>query len=161
MKVTSNTVVSLDYTLKNGAGDIIDSSKGHSPLLYLHGVGGLIPGLEKEIEGMEKGQGKTVVVQPEHGYGDRSDELLYVVPKSGFQGEGEIEVGMQVELDSDNGPALAFVAKIEGDNITLDLNHPLAGETLTFDITIVDVREATADEVEHGHVHGPHGHHHH
>lgn len=161
MKVTSNSVVSLDYTLKNNAGVVIDSSKGHSPLVYLHGVGGLIPGLENEIEGMKKGQAKTVVVQPEHGYGEKSDELLYVVPKSGFQGEEEMQVGMQVELDSDNGPALAFISKIDGEDITLDLNHPLAGEVLTFDISVVDVREATAEEIEHGHAHGPDGHHQH
>ncbi len=160
MKAGKNTVVSLDYTLKNNAGHVMDSSEGHEPLVYLHGAGFLIPGLEREIEGMEKGQAKTVVVQPEHAYGIRQDELLYVVSKSGFQGEEEMVVGMQVELDTDNGPALAFISKIDGDNVTLDLNHPLAGEVLTFDIKIADIREATADEIDHGHVHGPHGHHH-
>jgi FKBP-type peptidyl-prolyl cis-trans isomerase SlyD len=160
MKAGKNTVVSLDYTLKNNAGHVMDSSERHDPLVYLHGAGFLIPGLEQEIDGMEKGQAKTVVVQPEHGYGIRQDELLYVVSKSGFQGEEEMVVGMQVELDTDNGPALAFISNIEGDNVTLDLNHPLAGEVLTFDIKIADIREATADEIDHGHVHGPHGHHH-
>lgn len=160
MKAGKNTVVSLDYTLKNNAGHVMDSSEGHEPLVYLHGAGFLIPGLEQEIEGMEKGQAKTVVVQPENGYGIRQEELLYVVSKSGFQGEEEMVVGMQVELDTDNGPALAFISKIDGEDVTLDLNHPLAGEVLTFDIKIADIREATADEIDHGHVHGPHGHHH-
>ncbi|MCO5260364.1 MAG: peptidylprolyl isomerase [Crocinitomicaceae bacterium] len=161
MKAAKHTVVSLDYTLKNNAGQVMDSSEGQEPLVYLHGVGFLIPGLEQEIEGMEKGQAKSVTVQPEHAYGLRRDDLLYVVPKSGFQGEEEMVVGMQVELDTENGPALAYIEKIDGDNVTLDLNHPLAGEVLTFDIKISDVREASADEIDHGHVHGPHGHHHH
>jgi FKBP-type peptidyl-prolyl cis-trans isomerase SlyD len=160
MKITTNSVVSLDYTLKNNVGDVLDSSQGRTPLLYLHGVGALIPGLENEIDGMEKGQAKTVVVQPEHGYGHRSDELLHVVPKSGFTGDEEMQIGMQVQLETEQGPAIASIAKIEGEEITLDLNHPLAGEVLTFDISIADVREATADEIAHGHVHGPGGHHH-
>lgn len=160
MKITTNAVVSLDYTLKNNAGEVLDSSQGREPLLYLHGVGALIPGLENEIDGMEKGQSKTVVVQPEHAYGHRSDELLHVVPKSGFQGDEEMQVGMQVQLETEQGPAIASISKIEGDDVTLDLNHPLAGEVLTFEISITDVREATADEITHGHVHGPGGHHH-
>lgn len=160
MKVTNNSVVSLDYTLKNNNGEILDSSNGRDPLVYLHGVGALIPGLENEINGMEKGQTKVVIVSPEHGYGHRSDDLLHVVPKSGFQGDEEMQVGMQVQLETEQGPAIASISNIDGDNVTLDMNHPLAGETLTFDISIADVRPATEDEIAHGHVHGPHGHHH-
>lgn len=160
MKITTNSVVSLDYTLKNNAGEVLDSSEGRTPLLYLHGVGALIPGLENEINGMEKGQSKTVTVQPEHAYGHRRDELLHVVPKSGFQGDEEMQIGMQVQLETEQGPTIASIAKIEGEDITLDLNHPLAGETLTFEISIADIREATKDEISHGHVHGPGGHHH-
>jgi FKBP-type peptidyl-prolyl cis-trans isomerase SlyD len=161
MKITTNSVVSLDYTLKNNAGEVLDSSQGREPLVYLHGVGALIPGLENEIEGMAKGEAKTAVVKPEDAYGHRHDELLHVVPKSGFQGEGEILVGMQVELDTEQGPAIATVSKVDGEDVTLDLNHPLAGETLTFEISIADVREALEEEIAHGHVHGPDGHHHH
>lgn len=160
MKVTINSVVSLDYTLKNNKGEILDSSNGRSPLVYLHGVGALIPGLENEINGMEKGQSKLVTVQPEDAYGQRSEDLLHIVPKSGFQGDEEMFVGMQVQLETEQGPAIASISKIEGDDVTLDLNHPLAGEVLTFEISIADVREATADEIAHGHVHGPGGHHH-
>lgn len=160
MKVTANSVVSLDYTLKNNAGEVLDSSQGREPLVYLHGVGALIPGLENEIDGMEKGQTKIVVVQPEHAYGVKSDDLLHVVPKSGFQGDEEMQVGMQVQLETEQGPAIATISKIDGEDVTLDLNHPLAGEVLTFDISIADVREATSEEISHGHVHGPGGHHH-
>lgn len=160
MKVTINSVVSLDYTLKNNKGEVLDSSNGRSPLVYLHGVGALIPGLENEINGMEKGQSKLVTVQPEDAYGQRSEDLLHIVPKSGFQGDEEMFVGMQVQLETEQGPAIASISKIEGDDVTLDLNHPLAGEVLTFEISIADVREATADEIDHGHVHGPGGHHH-
>jgi len=160
MKVTANSVVSLDYTLKNNAGEVLDSSQGREPLVYLHGVGALIPGLENEIAGMEKGQAKIVVVQPEHAYGIKSDDLLHVVPKSGFQGDEEMQEGMQVQLETEQGPAIATISKIDGEDVTLDLNHPLAGEVLTFDISIADVREATSEEIAHGHVHGPGGHHH-
>lgn len=160
MKVTANSVVSLDYTLKNNAGEVLDSSQGREPLVYLHGVGALIPGLENEIAGMEKGQAKIVVVQPEHAYGIKSDDLLHVVPKSGFQGDEEMQEGMQVQLETEQGPAIATISKIDGEDVTLDLNHPLAGEVLTFDISITDVREATSEEIAHGHVHGPGGHHH-
>lgn len=160
MKVSTNSVVSLDYTLKNNAGEVLDSSQGRAPLVYLHGVGALIPGLENEIDGMEVGQAKTVTVQPELAYGVKSDDLLHVVPKSGFQGDEEMFVGMQVQLETEQGPAIATISNIEGEDITLDLNHPLAGEVLTFDITITDLREATEDEIAHGHVHGEGGHHH-
>ncbi len=161
MKITTNSVVSLDYTLKNNNGEVLDSSNGREPLVYLHGVGALIPGLENEIEGLEKGATKNVVVQPENGYGTRSEELLHVVPTSGFQGDiNELQIGMQVQLDTEQGPAIATIAKVETEEVTLDLNHPLAGEVLNFDISVVDVRLATPDEIAHGHVHGAGGHHH-
>lgn len=160
MIIEKNTVVSLDYTLTNTNGDVLDTSKGRNPLTYLHGVGALIPGLENQIKGLQKGDAKVVNVEAEEAYGQYNDELLHVVPKSGFQGEEEMQVGMQVELDSEQGPMLAVISKIEDDQVTLDLNHPLAGQALNFDIQIVDVRTATADEIAHGHVHGPDGHHH-
>lgn len=161
MKITTNSVVSLDYTLKNNEGEILDTSNGRAPLVYLQGVGALIPGLESEIEGMEQGEKKTVIVQPENGYGTKSDELLHVVPASGFQGDiNELQIGLQVQLDTEQGPAIATIAKVENDEVTLDLNHPLSGVVLHFDIEVVDVRTATADEIAHGHVHGEGGHHH-
>ena len=161
MKITTNSVVSLDYTLKSNEGEILDTSNGRAPLVYLHGVGALIPGLENELEGLEKGAKKSVTVQPEEAYGTKSDDLLHVVPASGFQGNiDELQIGVQVQLDTEQGPAIATIAKIENDEVTLDLNHPLAGVVLNFEVEIVDVRTATADEIAHGHVHGEGGHHH-
>ncbi len=161
MKITTNSVVSLDYTLKNNEGEILDTSNGRAPLVYLHGVGALIPGLELEIEGMEKGDKKSVTVQPENGYGVKSDDLLHVVPASGFQGDiNELQIGLQVQLDTEQGPAIATISKIDQEEVTLDLNHPLAGVVLNFEIEVVDVRTATDDEIAHGHVHGEGGHQH-
>lgn len=160
MNITSNKVVSLNYTLKNSEGMVLDTSEGRDPLLYLHGVGGLIPGLEKELEGMAVNDKKNVVVQPEDAYGKRQAELYHVVPKSGFQGDEEMQVGMQVQLETEQGPAIARIDKIEGEDVTLDLNHPLADMILHFDVEVVDIREASEDEISHGHVHGPGGHQH-
>lgn len=160
MKIQKHTVVTLNYTLKNSEGEIMDTSEGREPLVYLHGVGGLIPGLEAELEGKEIGNSFNTVIAPEDAYGKRSDDLLHVVPKSGFQGDEEMQVGMRVQLETEQGPAIATISKIEGENVTLDLNHPLADMELHFSIDVVDLRDASADEISHGHVHGPGGHHH-
>lgn len=160
MKITKNTVVSLDYTLKNNDGTVLDSSAGREPLVYLHGVGALIPGLENKLEGLEANAALNVTIQPEDGYGKRSEEMIHKVSKAGFQGDEEMQVGMQVQLDTENGPMIATIAGIEGEEVTLDLNHPLADEILHFDVEIKDVRNATEDEISHGHVHGVGGHHH-
>ena len=160
MKISSNTVVTLNYTLKSGEGELLDTSEGREPLVYLHGVGALIPGLEKELNGKEKGANVKTVVPPEEAYGKRRDELVRTVSKAGFQGDEEIRVGMQVQMDTEHGPAYAFVSEVEGENVTLDMNHPLADMDLHFEVDIVDVREATPEEIDHGHVHGPGGHHH-
>ena len=162
MTVGKNKVVSLNYTLKNSEGNVLDTSEGRAPLMYLHGVGGLIPGLESQLEGKEKGTKMNVVIAPEDAYGKRSGDLLHVVPKSGFRGEegDEMVVGMQVQLETENGPAIATIAKIEGEDVTLDLNHPLADMELHFDVSIEDIREATEEEINHGHAHGPGGHQH-
>lgn len=160
MQIAKNAVVSLNYTLKNGEGTLLDTSDGREPLVYLHGVGALIPGLENELNGKVKGDKMNVVIQPEDGYGSRRDDLLKVVSKDGFQGDEEMKVGMQVQLDTEHGPAIALISKIDGNDITLDLNHPLADMTLHFDVAIEDVREATEEEISHGHVHGPGGHQH-
>lgn len=160
MKITKNTVVSFDYTLKNDTGTILDSSAGREPLVYLHGIGALIPGLENKLEGLEAATKLEVVIQPEDAYGKRMDELMQKVPKAGFQGDEEMQVGMQVQLDTENGPMVATVSAIEGEEVTLDLNHPLSDVVLHFDVEIKDVRMATADEIDHGHAHGVGGHHH-
>lgn len=160
MTIKTNSVVSMNYTLKDENGNILDTSEGRSPLVYLHGVGGLIPGLENELNGKAKGDKLNVVVAPEDAYGTRKEELMQIVPKSGFQGDEELVVGMQVQMQTEQGPVIASVSKIEGEDVTLDLNHPLADVTLHFDVEVVNVREANADEIAHGHVHGEGGHHH-
>lgn len=162
MKIAENTVVTLNYTLLNSDGMLLDTSDGREPLVYLHGVGALIPGLESELTGKVAGDKLIVVVAPEHGYGDRSPDNVKIVPKSGFNAEGDeqLEIGMQVQLNTQEGQVIALVTDIQGEDVTLDTNHPLAGMTLHFDIDILDIRKATQDEIDHGHVHGPGGHHH-
>lgn len=162
MTITQNKVVSMHYTLKDEQGNVLDSSEGRDPLAYIQGIGNIIPGLESQLEGKAKGDKVNAVVEPKDGYGERSDEMLHKVPLSGFQSEGDesLTAGMQVQVETNQGPTVAMVAAVEGDEVTLDMNHPLAGVTLTFDVEIMDVREAEAEELDHGHVHGPGGHQH-
>lgn len=157
MKATKDMVVTMDYTLTNDQGEIIDSSQGGEPLPYLHGHRNIITGLEKELEGKVKGDHVTVKVAPGDGYGERDDDLVQVVPKSEFEEAGELEVGMQFQTHNGEGLQIFQITKIEGDQVTVDGNHPLAGENLNFEVTIQDVRKATAEELSHGHVHGPGG----
>ena len=160
MKIAKDSVVTMNYTLKNDAGEVMDNSAGRDPLVYLHGVGALIPGLENELEGKMANDKVSAVIAPEDAYGARSEDLLRVVSKDGFQGEEELLEGMRVQLDTEHGPMVAVVSAITGDEVTLDMNHPLADMTLYFDVEVVDVSPATADELAHGHVHGDGGHHH-
>lgn len=160
MIIAKESVVTMHYTLKNEAGEVLDTSAGREPLVYLHGVGGLIPGLEKELEGKQANDKLNAVIPPEEAYGSRRDDLLRVVSKEGFQGEEALVEGMRVQLETDRGPAVAVVSGIEGENVTLDLNHPLADVTLHFEVEVLNVREAEADEIAHGHVHGEGGHQH-
>lgn len=160
MQIEKNRVVQIHYTLKDSKGEILDSSEGQSPLPYIHGIGALIPGLENQLSGKQAGDKFTAVVAPADGYGTYDKDQVFQVPADGFTGEGEIEVGMQVQLDTEDGPAIATVTKVEGEEVTLDMNHPLAGVQLHFDVEVVEVREATKQELDHGHVHTP-GHHHH
>ena len=152
----------MHYTLKNDDGDIMDSSEGHEPLAFIQGIGNVIPGLEKHLEGKAKGDKLKATVAPDEAYGERTEEQIAKVPLENFQSEGDekLEVGMQVQVESNQGVTIALVTEIEGNDVTLDLNHPLAGETLHFDVEIMDVRDATQEELDHGHAHGPGGHHH-
>jgi FKBP-type peptidyl-prolyl cis-trans isomerase SlyD len=162
MQVAKNVVVIIDYTLKNDAGNVIDSSKseGREPLPYIHGMGGLIPGLEKALEGKNPGDNVNVSIAPEEAYGLRNEKLVNSVPKSAF-GNAAIIVGAQFRTQDKQGHSqVVTVTKIDADTVTIDANHPLAGATLHFDVTIKDVRQATDEELTHGHVHGPGGHHH-
>jgi len=163
MQVAKDSIVTIDYTLKDSQGKVLDSSKsqGREPLVYWHGSGhGLIPGLEKALEGKGPGDQVTAVVAPEEGYGVRDEKLVQSVPKTAF-GNSAIVVGAQFQTKGRGGhPQVVTITKIEPDAVTVDGNHALAGMTLHFDVDIKDVRAATAEEVAHGHIHGPGGHHH-
>lgn len=160
MQIAQNSVVAFHYTLTNDAGEVLDSSEGRDPLTYLHGSGNIIPGLEKELEGHNDGDKLKVAVEPAEGYGDVQPALVQEVPRDAFQGVDEVQPGMQFQAQTQEGPLMVTVTKIEGDTVTVDGNHPLAGEKLNFDVEIAEVREATEEEVSHGHVHGEGGHEH-
>ena len=160
MQVAKNTVVTIDYTLTNPAGDVLDSSSGGEPLSYLHGSGGIIPGLESALDGKSPGDELRAVVPPEQAYGSRNDAMVQAVPRDRFQGAPRVEPGMQFQANTPQGPRVVRITKVSGNRVTVDANHPLAGVTLTFDVKVVEVRDATAEEVAHGHAHGPGGQHH-
>lgn len=160
MHITTGKVVTIDYTLTDDLQRVIDTSVGGEPLTYLHGVGQLIAGLEKELEGKTSGAAFQTVVAPAEGYGLRDDAKMAVIPQDRIEGGNELEVGSQLSATKDGMEQVVTVVKIEEGQVTIDGNHPLAGVTLHFDVTVRDVREATPDEIEHGHVHH-HGHEHH
>jgi FKBP-type peptidyl-prolyl cis-trans isomerase SlyD len=160
VEITADRVVTIHYTLKDDKGAVLDSSAGGEPLAYIQGHGNLVAGLEKALEGKQDGSTLSVVVAPEEGYGIRNDALIQRVPKRSLQGAGEIKKGMQFQARTEDGMRVFTVTGFAGDMVTLDGNHPLADQTLHFDIEIVGVREATTEELEHGHVHGAGGHHH-
>jgi len=161
MKISKDCVVSIDFTLKSAEGEILDTSDGDQPLLYLQGHEHLVPGLERRLEGLEPGEELQAVIPPEEGYGIRDEEDFQVVKKSAFPEDAEVKMGMNFHAQDDAGNLnMITVVKIEGEDITLDYNHPLAGKDLHFDISIREVRKATQEELDHGHVHTP-GHDHH
>jgi len=153
MQVTDNTAVSFHYTLTNNGGEQLDSSIGGEPLLYLHGAGNIIPGLEAALTGKRVGDKLSVTIPPEQAYGVLDENMTQLVSKKMFEGM-DIEIGMQFHADVSYGSGVITITEINGDDVTIDGNHPLAGETLHFDVEVVDVREATADELAHGHIHG-------
>lgn len=155
MKVAKNTVVSITYTLKDSEGNLIDSADASDPLAYLHGVGNLIPGMEKALDDRDNGESFQVVIPPEEGYGMFDEELIWELEKDQFAELGEVEEGLQFVLETEDDQVLVTVVDIKDDVVIVDGNHELADETLYFDITVVDVREATPEELEHGHAHGP------
>ena len=160
MEIAADRVVLIHYTLKDDAGAVLDSSAGREPLAYIQGHGNLVPGLEKALEGKQDGHTLAVTVAAADGYGIRDESLVQRVPKRALQGSGEIRQGMQFQARTDEGMRLFTVTSIAGDMVSLDGNHPLADQTLHFDIEVISVREATTEELEHGHVHGVGGHHH-
>ena len=160
MKISKGKVVSIHYALNDTAGEVLESSKGQAPLEYLHGYGNIIAGLEKALEGRASGEKLKAVIRPEDAYGIRDEAMVKTLPLSRFQNQDEVAVGAQFQAETSQGPRLATVTKMDDKNVTVDLNHPLADQTLSFDIDVVEVREATAEELSHGHAHGPEGHDH-
>lgn len=155
MQISANKVVSIDYKLTNNEGSVIDSSEGRGPLAYLQGHSNIIPGLENALEGKGVGDNLSVTVDPKEGYGERDDSLTQAVPRKMFENADEIQIGMQFQTQTEQGPHIVTVVAVDDENVTVDANHPLAGQTLNFDVSVVEVRDATAEEMEHGHVHGP------
>ena len=153
--VSDQLVVAIDYTLRDDEGEVIDSNQGYPPLEFLQGHGQIIPGLEQALYGMVVGEEKHVVVAPEDGYGEYQFEAQETVPMDAFPEDMDVEEGMEIQVQDDDGQVLqATIAQVDGDEVTLDFNHPLAGVTLHFDVRIVSLRAATAEELEHGHAHG-------
>jgi FKBP-type peptidyl-prolyl cis-trans isomerase SlyD len=155
MQIGKDSVVSIHYTLKDGSGEVLDTSDGRDPLEYLQGASQIIPGLESELEGKKAGDEFSVTIEPDQGYGSRDESLVHQVPKTEFETPDEIEVGMQFRVGDEGGTLIVVVAGIDGETVTLDGNHPLAGVTLNFDVSVAGVRAATEDEIKAGqHVHG-------
>ena len=160
MQIAKNTVATIDYTLTDPQGQVIDSSKGREPLAYLHGASNIIPGLESALEGKSAGDTVIVSVPPEQGYGMRDPNLVQPVPRTNFQGAPDIKPGMQFQAHTAEGARIVTVVKVDEQNVTVDANHPLAGMDLKFDVSVVGVRAASPEELKHGHAHGAGGHHH-
>ena len=155
MKITKHTVAAIHYTLSDNAGKVLDSSTGRDPLYYLHGEGNLIPGMEEGLEGQAIGAKLQLKISPEKGYGVRDEKLIQQVPRSSF-GEQKIEKGMQFQT---NNGMVVTITNVGLESITVDANHALAGVELNFTVEVIEVRTANTDEIAHGHVHGPGGHH--
>ncbi len=158
MQIEPNKVVTLNYTLKDDAGNLIDESSDGS-FIYLHGAGNIIPGLENALTGKSAGEEISVNVPPEQAYGPRDDSRIEAVPRKMFPADIEIQPGMEFHAQGPEGQVITIVVvSVDGDTVNVDGNHPLAGVALNFDVKVVDVRDATAEEIEHGHVHGAGGH---
>ena len=160
MAIGQDSVVTLHYTLKDDAGQVIDQSAPDEPLAYLHGHGNIVPGLERELAGRDVGDKLSVQVAPAEGYGEYDKALVQQVPRRSLQGVGNPKVGMQLQAQTPHGIRIFTITRMVSDMVTLDGNHELAGKTLHFDVEITGVRPATEEELAHGHVHGEGGHHH-
>ncbi len=159
VKVQDGQVVSMEYTL-HVDGELVDSSEGQEPLEFLQGEGNIIPGLEDELYGMGIGESKEVVVAAEDGYGLLDPDAFIDVPKSQFPAEIPLEAGVELQVQDENGnPMMARIDRVDNENVKLDFNHPLAGKELHFKVKVVGLRDATEEELEHGHVHGDDHHH--
>lgn len=159
MQIANNTAVTIHYTLTNDAGEEIDSTAGGEPLVYLHGCGNIISGLEEALSSKSAGDKLNVRIEAADAYGEFSENLIQVVSREMFDGIDNLEVGMQFHAAVNSRSDIITVIKIEGDDVTIDGNHPMAGQVLNFDVEIVGVRMATKEEISHGHIHGAGCHH--
>ncbi|GAA5111706.1 peptidylprolyl isomerase [Orbus sasakiae] len=160
MKIAKDSVVSLAYQVRTKDGVLVDEATAVAPLEYLHGAGNLIKGLEDALEGRQAGDKFDVEVASNNAYGDYNDNLVQQVPRDVFVGVDDLEVGMRFLADTEHGPVPVEITAIDGDKVTVDGNHMLAGQDLKFNVEVINVREATDQELAHGHVHGAHGHDH-
>lgn len=156
MQIAKHKVAAIHYTLRDSDGNVLDSSEGRDPLYYIQGIGNLIPGMEEGLEGRESGEKLDLKISPAKGYGELNPQLVQQVPLNAFGGQ-EVKPGMRF---STNRGETVTVTEVGVESVTVDGNHPLAGMELNFEVEVVEVRNATADELQHGHVHGPGGHHH-
>lgn len=158
MKVSKDCIVSLEYRLHLGDGAIIDESEPGQPLAYLHGRGQIVPGLEGQLEGMAIGESKKVVVTPAQGYGEHDPRGLQTVPRAMFPPDANLQPGLSISAQTEGGEVIPItIRELKGDSVVVDLNHPMAGKTLHFDVTVREVRQASTEELAHGHAHGPGG----
>lgn len=155
MQITKNKVVGIDYKLSDEEGQVIDASREGDPLFYLHGTGNIIPGLEKQLEGKSPGDQFKCLVPPEDAYGLHMEELIQTVSRENFAEAESLEVGMQFEVPDEEGEMVFTITEIDGDDIHIDGNHELAGVTLNFEVKVNEVRDATPEELDHGHAHFP------
>lgn len=160
MQIADDMAVQIHYKVANADGEVVDTSEGDEPLAYIHGQGDIVPGLEQALLGKSAGDRVQVTVSPEEGYGVREEAKVQTVPRDAFEAE-DIEPGMRFQAESEEGDVIVTVTKVSDDEVTIDANHPLAGQTLKFEVEVVSVRPCTEEELAHGHIHGPGGHHHH
>jgi FKBP-type peptidyl-prolyl cis-trans isomerase SlyD len=161
VEITKDTVVTIDYRLHLGDGKYIEESEKDDPLVYLHGYEEIVPGLEKALEGKKAGDQVKATVPPEDGYGDYDPDAVEEVPREEFPADLELEAGGVVTATDEEGDEVEFTVKeLKDKTVVVDFNHSLAGKTLHFEVTVREVRKATAEELEHGHAHGPDDHDH-
>jgi FKBP-type peptidyl-prolyl cis-trans isomerase SlyD len=160
MQIADEMAVLIHYKVANEAGEVLDSSDGDEPLAYIHGQGDIVPGLEQALLGKSAGDHLKVTVEASEGYGERDDSKVQVVDRASFEDDADIQPGMRFQAESDDGDVIVTVTSVDETQVTIDANHPLAGQRLNFEVEVLSVRRCTAEELNHGHVHGPGDHHH-
>ena len=158
--ISKNSVVTLDYQLKAENGEVIDSSAQTGPMIYIQGAEDILAGIEDAVNVLSVDDTTTAVVTPEDAYGEYDPEKVGAVPRSAFVGIDDLQVGMQVQEETEDGPLLITIREVNEEQVIIDSNHPLAGLTLNFELQVMAIRDATKEELDHGHVHSGHGHDH-